>query len=127
MVYGMDIFEGIRDILADILDIEEHEILPETYLIRELGAESIDLLELAVSLNARFKVEVRDGDIFLARLRSYVTEAEEQGKDTVRYLMARLPFLSESRIREIVTDLKGGPTLRVKDLVSYVEWLLGNG
>ena len=62
----MEILGGVKEILADILDIEEQEITAETYIVRELGAESIDLLELAISLNARFKVEVNDGEIFLA-------------------------------------------------------------
>ena len=79
----MEILDGVKEILADILDIEKQEITAETYIVRELGAESIDLLELAISLNVRFKVEVNDGEIFLARLREYITEAEEQKKDIV--------------------------------------------
>jgi len=123
----MEILEGIREILADILDIGEQDIAPETYIVRELGAESIDLLELAVSLNARFKVEVNDGEIFLTRLRTYVTEAEEQEKGLVPYLVERMPFLSKNRIEAIIADLEGGPTLKVRDLVSYVAWQRENG
>ena len=118
----MEILDGIREILADILDIEDQNITADTYIVRELGAESIDLLELAVSLNARFKVEVNDGEIFLARLREYITEAEEQKKDVVQHLAERLPFLAKTRLEEIVLDLDGGPTLKVRDLVSYIEW-----
>jgi acyl carrier protein len=123
----MEILEGIREILADILDIGKQDIAPETYIVRELGAESIDLLELAVSLNARFKVEVNDGEIFLTRLRAYVTEAEDRGKDRVSYLVERMPFLSKNRIEAIIADLEGGPTLKVRDLVSYVAWQCENG
>jgi len=118
----MESLDGVREILADILDIEEQEITAETYIIRELGAESIDLLELAISLNARFRVEVNEGEIFLARLREYITEAEEQKKDIVQHLAVKLPFLKKNRIHEILADLEGGPTLKVKDLVSYIEW-----
>ena len=122
-----EVFERIRQMLADILDVEENEILPETYIVRELGAESIDLLELAVSLNSGFNVEVNDGDIFLSRLRDYVTEAEGKKDDVVLYLLERLPFLKKDRIEEMVPDLEDGPTLKVKDLVSYVEWRQENG
>ena len=118
----MEIIDEVIEILADILDIEEDEIAAETYIVRELGAESIDLLELAISLNARFKVEVNDGELFLARLREYITEAEEQKKDIVQHLLVMLPFLTRTRLEEIVSDLEGGPTLKVKDLVSYIEW-----
>ena len=118
----MEILDGIKEILAEILDIEDQDITADTYIVRELGAESIDLLELAISLNARFKVEVNDGEIFLAGLREYITEAEEQKKDVVQHLMEMLPFLAKARLEEIVSDLDGGPTLKVKDLVSYIEW-----
>lgn len=123
----MEILAGIKEILADILDIEEREITPETYMVRELGAESIDLLELAVLLNSRFSIEVNDDEVFLSRLRFYVTEAEEQGKDLVQYLQERLPFLSTGRIEEIIADLEGGPTLKVKDISGYIEWKRENG
>lgn len=117
----MDILEEITKILSDILDIDDRNISPETYLIRELGAESIDLLELAVALNSRFKIDVNDDEIFLRKLRQYVTEAEQQDKDILQYLAEKLPFLMHKRLEEIIADLEGGPTLRVKDLISYVE------
>ena len=122
-----EVFEKIRDMLADILDLEGQEILPEMYLIRDLGAESIDLLELAVSLNAGFNVEVDDKDIFLLRLRDYVAQAEGAGMDVTHYLADRLRFLSRQRLEEIISDLEGGPTLKVKDLVSYILWQREHG
>ena len=117
----MNILEEITEILSEILDIENHNISPETYLIRELGAESIDLLELAVALNSRFKIDVNDDEIFLRKLRQYITEAEQQNNDILQYLAENLPFLSPKRLEEIIADLEGGPTLKVKDLISYVE------
>ena len=117
----MNILEEITEILAEILDIENHNISPETYLIRELGAESIDLLELAVALNSRFKIDVNDDEIFLRKLRQYITEAEQQNKDILQYLAENLPFLSRKRLEEIIADLEGGPTLKVKDLIAYVR------
>ena len=117
----MDILEEIKTILAEILDIENNIITPETYLIRELGAESIDLLELAVAINSRFNIDVNDDEIFLRKLRQYVTEAKQQNNDLLRYLVEKLPFLSRKRLEEIIADLEGGPTLKVKDLIAYVE------
>jgi acyl carrier protein len=117
----MDILEEIKKILAEILDIENHIITPETYLIRELGAESIDLLELAVAINSRFNIDVNDDEIFLRKLRQYVTEAKQQNNDLLRYLVEKLPFLSRKRLENIIADLEGGPTLKVKDIISYIE------
>ena len=117
----MDILEEIKKILVEILDIENHIITPETYLIRKLGAESIDLLELAVAINSRFNIDVNDDEIFLRKLRQYITEAEQQNKNILRYLAKNLPFLSRKRLEEIIADLEEGPTLKVKDLIAYVE------
>jgi len=117
----MDILEEITKILSDILDIDDRNISPETYLIRELGAESIDLLELAVALNSRFKIDVNDDEIFLRKLRQYITKAGQQNKDILQYLAEKIPFLTRKRLEDIITDLEGGPTLKVKDLIAYVE------
>ena len=118
----MDAFHEIKNVIMEILDVEEDQILPETYLIRELGAESIDLLELAVSLNTVFKKEIIDDDIFLRKLRPYLDEAEEIGQDKSAYLAEKYSFLGHARIKEILGELGGGPVLKVKDLVSYINY-----
>jgi acyl carrier protein len=118
----MDILEEIKKILAEILDIEDHDISPETYMIRDLDAESIDLLELAVSLNSTFNVEIIDDEIYLRTFRLHMMDAEQRGEDRVKYLSGKFPFLNESRVTEIIGDLQAGPTLKVKDLVSYISW-----
>lgn len=122
----MDILKDIKEILTEILDIEDQEITPETYLIRDLGAESIDLLELAVAINSGFDIEVNDDQIFLKQLRVHMTDGEEQGEGVVEYLLARFPFLTKQRVEEIIGDLEGGPVLKVKDLISYIAWISKN-
>jgi len=118
----MDILGEIKKILAEILDIEDRDITPETYMIRDLDAESIDLLELAVSLNSTFNVEIIDDEIYLRMFRLHIMDAEQRGDDSVRYLSEKFPFLNERRVTEIIGDLQAGPTLKVKDLVSYISW-----
>ncbi len=117
-------FNKIKNSIVDILDVEEEEINPETFLIRELEAESIDLLELAVAVNNTFNIDVKDDDIFLRSLRLYLTEAEENKTDTLEYLDSKFPFLTKDRINEIMSELNSGPVLKVKDIVSYVDWNL---
>ena len=119
----MNMLEEIKEILTELLDIEGREITPETYLIRELGAESIDLLELAVALSAKFKIEVDDDEVFLKDFRLYVTEANQQAKDTVQCLTEIFPQLTNSREKEILADLEGGGALKVKDLIRYVVFI----
>ncbi len=118
----MDIFTELKKMLEELLDIEDREITPETLLIQDLGAESIDLLELAVTINSRFKIAVKDDEVFLTRFRLYSTEAKQQGKDTIHYVAGKYPFLGEDRIAEIIAHIKEGPQLKIKDLISYVEY-----
>ena len=117
----MKSFEGIREILSEILDVEENRITPETYLVRDLDAESIDLLELAVAINKRFGIEVKDEEIFLIRLRRHLKEAQQKGVGIRQYLSEQYPALKRERIEEILADLEEGPVLKVEDLVSYVD------
>lgn len=118
----MDVFAELKKMLEELLDLEDRELTPETLLIQDLGAESIDLLELAVTINSRFKIAVKDDEIFLRRFRLYSTDAKKQGKDAVRYLAGRYPFLGEDRIAEIMAHIKEGPQLKIKDLISYVTY-----
>ena len=114
----MNVFEEIKSILAEILDIDINEVTPDSYLIRELGAESIDLMELAAALNQKFRIEVNEEYIFLREIRNSLTDAAEAKRAD------RFPFLTAQRRKEILSELDGGPVLKVKDLVSYVSWQL---
>ncbi|MBF0450593.1 MAG: acyl carrier protein [Candidatus Magnetomorum sp.] len=110
----------LKDILCDILDIDLSDIEPETYLIRDLDAESIDLLELAVNINQQFNTSVNEDDLFLRKLRFYLEEAEERGIEKNSYLKNKYPFLPNDRIMEILDDIEKGPVLKMKDLIHYV-------
>jgi acyl carrier protein len=118
----MNTFTEIKKIIIDLLDLEDDPITPDTYLIKELGAESIDLLELAVAIHSRFKIAVKDDHIFLTRFRLYLTEAEMQGRDMAPYLAGKYPHLSEERIAKIIAHVSEGPQLKIKDLISYITY-----
>lgn len=116
----VNILETIEDILCEILDIEKKDIKAETYLIRDLGAESIDLLEISVYLNQHFAIEVNEDDLFLRKLRIFLDEAEENNTEKNIYLKKKYSFLDDARISEILSDIDNGPVLKVKDLTHYV-------
>lgn len=118
----MEIIDTLRELITDIMDVEGETITEETYLVRELGAESIDLLELSVSINHHFHIAVKDDDIFLRNFRLFLVEAERLGKEPAPHLAARFPFLSSARIADILADLEAGPALKIKDLVSYIAF-----
>ncbi len=116
----MDHFNRVRNILTEILDLDEQEISQDSYLVRELDAESIDLLEVALALSTEFGIEVRDDEIFLRHLRTLIADAREEGADPVAGIVENLPHIPEKRAGEMVADLADGPVLKVRDLVSYV-------
>jgi len=131
----MDIFKKIQELFAEILDIERNEISPDTYIFGALGTESIDLMELAVEINSEFNIDVIDDDIFLRRLREYISDIQTKNRDKsqsegcnpVAYIKRKYPFLSEKRIIEIIKDIEGEldfdkPILKVKDIVDYVYY-----
>lgn len=121
----MTILNRIIGILSDILDLDPSMISSESYLVRDLEAESIDLLEIAVTLNSEFRTDINDEEIFLKNLRIYIDESEALSDSWGDYLVGKYPFLTRERIREMVSDLHSGPVLKVKDLVSYIQFKVG--
>ncbi len=118
----MNELKTITTLLVDLLDLENDRIGPQSYLVRDLGMESIDFLELAVSLNSAFQVPVADDVVFLRNLRLFIVQAEEAGEDIAACLQTHYPFLSGRRIAQMANDLAAGPVLQVRDLVAYVRF-----
>jgi acyl carrier protein len=115
----MNLFATISSILAEILDLDPADITPETYVIRTLEAESIDLLEIGVAMQHRLGIAVDDDLLFLKNVRMVLNRAQHDGADALKALRSAYPHLSEDRLREILSDLPAGPVLRVGDLVAY--------
>ncbi len=53
-------FERVREVLADQLGLEENEIKPESKLKDDLGADSLDMVELIMAMEEEFDVEIPD-------------------------------------------------------------------
>lgn len=54
------IFEKIRKLLSEQLDIDEEEITMESTLLEDLGADSIELVDLVMSVEEEYDIEVPD-------------------------------------------------------------------
>jgi len=57
------IFEKVAAILAEQLDAEVESITPETNLVDDLGADSLDVVDLVMTLEDEFDMEIPDEDI----------------------------------------------------------------
>ena len=54
------VFEKVKAILAEQFDVEEDSITPETNIQDDLGADSLDVVDLIMSLEDEFEFEVQD-------------------------------------------------------------------
>ncbi|WP_040211678.1 acyl carrier protein [Clostridium polynesiense] len=56
------VFEKIKSIIADKLSIDEDTITMESAFIEDLGADSLDIVELIMTLEDEFEIEIPDED-----------------------------------------------------------------
>lgn len=57
------IFEKIKELLADQLDASTDDMAMETDIANDLGADSLDVVELLMSIEDEFAVEIPDEEI----------------------------------------------------------------
>ncbi|MBV70502.1 MAG: acyl carrier protein [Myxococcales bacterium] len=60
--------DRVRAIIAEQLDQDESEIVPEANFIEDLGADSLDLVELVMRMEDEFDVEIPDDEAENIRL-----------------------------------------------------------
>ena len=60
MSTATDTESKIKSIIADQLGVGEEEIKPESSFIEDLGADSLDIVELVMAMEEEFEVEIPD-------------------------------------------------------------------
>jgi acyl carrier protein len=58
----MNIEEKVKQIIVEQLGVEEPEVTPTASFVEDLGADSLDQVELVMALEEEFKVEISDED-----------------------------------------------------------------
>ena len=56
-------FEKLQGIIAEVLNLESDEISPNATFVDDLGADSLDLFELVMSLEEEYGVEIPSEDL----------------------------------------------------------------
>ncbi len=59
-----EILDTIREILVDALAVDDDEVVPSATLIGDLGAESIDILDITFKLEQEFGFKIAQGELF---------------------------------------------------------------
>ena len=54
------VFEKVKSIIADQLDVEEEKVVAEASITEDLGADSLDMVDLVMSIEEEFDIEVPD-------------------------------------------------------------------
>ena len=57
------IFDKVKEILMDQLDVEEEKVTMEASIVDALGADSLDLVDMVMSLEEEFDVEIPDDQV----------------------------------------------------------------
>ena len=57
------VFEKVKAILSEQFDVEEDSITAETTLADDLGADSLDVVDLLMSIEDEFEVEIPDEEV----------------------------------------------------------------
>ncbi len=55
-----EIFDKVRDVIVDQLNVDEAEVTEEASFIDDLGADSLDIVELVMALEEQFGVSIPD-------------------------------------------------------------------
>lgn len=118
-----EIFDKVKEVLMDALAVDEDEVTPEASLRKDLGAESIDFLDIVFKLEQEFGFKVQQGEMFPENVTqdpSYV----QGGKITPEGLAAlkqRLPHMDLSEFEQDPQVDKVADYFTVDTVVRFVE------
>jgi acyl carrier protein len=121
----VQVFEGIRDNIADSLAVAKEEITRESRLVDDLGADSLDLVDIIFTLERKFGINVRETEFnFLTRLDFASPEVMVGGYLTdavVARLAAWLPAVAAAPDKQRITPRQLFSMITVESICVIVE------
>ena len=117
-----EIFENVQEVLVDALGVDDDEVTPEARLTADLGAESIDFLDISFKLEQAFNFKIPQGEMFpenVAQDPNYVQDGKvtESG---LAELAKKLPHFDFSEFGKNPELTEIGNVFTVDSLVNYV-------
>lgn len=130
MTAPRDVLARVRAVIVQSLGVDEEDVLPAATLVGELGAESIDFLDITFRLEREFGIKVPRCELFIDPTSLGGVGREPDDRLTATDLAAlrrQMPYADLSGIGldrrpENLTDL-----FTVDLLVRYVAWKLERG
>jgi acyl carrier protein len=117
------ILAKVQEVLVDALAVDEDEVTPEASLVKDLGAESIDFLDIVFKLEQAFGFKIGPGELFPDNVASNPTFVKD-GKVTaegIAALKARMPHVDFAKFEANPSVGKVGELFTVDTLVRFVE------
>ncbi len=105
-----EIFEKVRETLVEALGVDDDEVNPESTLIGDLGAESIDFLDIVFRLEKAFDIKIPRGELFPENIAQAESGLIQDGKVTpagIEELKSKMPhadvaaFAADPRVEKI--------------------------
>ncbi len=118
-----EIFAKVRDVLVDALAVDEDEVTPTSTLTKDLGAESIDFLDIVFKLEQAFGFKIAQGELFpegVTQDPEYVKEGKVTPKG-IAALKEKLPHVNFAQFEANPVVNKVGEVFTVDALVNFVE------
>ena len=118
-----EVFEKVRTCLVDALGVDDDEVTPEASITGDLGAESIDYLDILFRLEKTFGIKIPRGELFLEDVLSNAQYVQD-GKltaDGIANLKKRMPFADLTKFEADPRLANFVNLLTVQDLVNYVQ------
>ena len=117
------IFDQVRETLVDALGVDDDEVTEEATLTGDLGAESIDFLDIVFRLEKSFGIKIPRGELFPDDILNN-PEYVENGKMTsagLDKLKAAMPHADFSQFEADPNVNKMPDLFTVKTIVNYIQ------
>ena len=119
-----EIFQRVQEILVDALGVDNEEVTTEATLMGDLGAESIDFLDMVFRLEKAFEIKILREELFPAENLMSNPEFVSNGKLTETGLAELKKAMPHTDLTEFESDplvSKLGDLFTVNLIVNYVE------
>ena len=122
-----EVFEKVQAALVDALGVDDDEVTPDATMVGDLGAESIDFLDIVFKLEKAFDIQIPREELFPEDILTN-SEYVKDGKVTdegLAELKKRMSWADLSKFEQNPRVQDFGDLLTVKDLCSYVNSKVG--
>ncbi|QDV71824.1 Acyl carrier protein [Rosistilla carotiformis] len=122
-----EVYEKVQAALVDALGVDDDEVTPEATMVGDLGAESIDFLDIVFKLEKAFDIQIPREELFpedILTNSEYVKDGKVTDEGLVE-LKKRMSWADLSKFEQNPRVQDFGDLLTVNDLCSYVNSKVG--